>query len=345
MRRSTHGGTVKGGSDVDSRPSLDCTKHLNQPDPAVHRLVYEPPREEFRVSPLDLDEAHFRHSGWAGRRRRVFDALKRVHVNDGRLDRFANCGSSCSVQHSPSTGQFRLAANYCRDRCCQVCGAARSNKIADALCAHGRGRCLRFATFTVKHNDLPLTEQITRVYTAFSTLRRRAWWKQHVNGGVAILEVKIGRDRRWHVHLHTLLEGSYLPQKDLAAEWYAVTGDSYIVDVRSVGTNQREVRYVAAYAGKPLDASIVLEEHRLDEFILAIKGRRLALTFGTFRGLDLDATDPDAPTDWVSIGSLRELLCDARRGEPTALELLRLLLRRDPLRLPSDVDREGRAPP
>jgi hypothetical protein len=158
----------------------------------------------------------------------------------------------------------------------------------------------------------------------------------HVSGGVQILEVKLGQDALWHVHLHCLLEGQYLDQRQLSAEWYATTGDSFIVDVRRCG--EGEVKYAAAYAGKPLDASIFADEGKLDEAVVALKGVRLVTTFGEWRGLDVDAPDPDAPTDWVTVAPLCRLLNDARRGDRWALALLGQLTRHRPIEAPCEHD-------
>lgn len=308
--------------------SLDPSKQIDREEAEALLLAYDPPRDEYRVRPASLCELSFRHSGWRDRRRLVFEGLRAVHVSAQRLDRFAQCGAGCVVEHHPESGDWRIRASYCRDRVCQACGSARSARIAANLCEHAHGRNCRFVTLTLRHNRTPLSDQISRVYTAFSTLRRRKWFKACVTGGVAFLEVKIGRDGLWHVHLHCLWEGTFFHQRELSAEWYAVTGDSSIVDVRSISTDQKEVRYAAAYAGKPLDASIVREPPRLHEFITAIKGRRLALTFGTWRGLDVDAVPPDADVGWVPIGSLDRLWRDAAAGDAAAQSVLTCLARR-----------------
>jgi len=258
----------------------------------------------------------------------VWDALERISASASRLDRFGNCGSGCYVQYSATAEAVRLTASFCRDRLCQPCGRARSRLIADNLCRHCIGKTVRFATFTLKHNVTPLKDQIRRLYAAFVALRRRRVWRQHVAGGCAVLEVKIGQDDRWHVHLHTLIEGTFIEQRLLSSEWHAVTGDSYIVDVRRLSGTDKEIRYVASYCGKPLDATLFSRPVQTDEFARAIRGTRIISTFGTWRGLDVDALDPSAPTDWQSVGSLRELLADAKRGDPWAVSLLGLLASR-----------------
>lgn len=310
------------------RPSLDPSKQTDRCRPEEVLLDYDPPRDEFRVKPASVRELLFRHSHWYRRRNVVFRSLQRLHVSANRLDRFAQCGAGCCVYFSPSSGDWKLRASYCRDRVCQACGSARSAVIADTLARHCQDKHTRFVTLTLKHQPIPLADQIDRCYRAFSTLRRRTWWKSCVTGGAAFLEVKVGRDSLWHVHLHMIVEGKFVDQRKLGSEWHAVTGDSYVVDVRAVGQDQKEVRYAAAYAGKPLDKTICDDPSRLDEFIVAIKGRRLALTFGTWRGLDLDGEPTDLADDWIPVGSLDRLWSDAAAGDLSAQNVLICLQRR-----------------
>lgn len=309
--------------------SLDSTKLSphNGCNPAS--FTYDPPGDQCRCPVATTAEASFRHSGWAPTRQRVWKALTDLRVSRTRLDRFAQCGAGCHVECSPSTGRFRLSAHYCRDRLCQPCGMARSAVVTRNVSRHSKGRDCRFYTFTLKHSETPLADQIDRLYRSFAAWRRRDVVKSRVTGGVAILEVKLGRDGSWHPHLHCIIEGSFFPQRELSDTWLRVTGDSYIVHLKALSNDQREVRYATAYAGKPLDASVCRTPERLAEAAAALRGRRITFTFGTWRGLDLDAPDADAPTDWISLGTLADLLDDARRGDRSAIHLIDQLLRRD----------------
>lgn len=316
-----------GGSGVPATTLLD-------PDETASPLSYaetsphlKTVRQDFQITPILAEEVAFRHSGWHRNRRRVWRSMVRTLASSNRLDRFANCGSGCVVQWSPERKEWRLSANYCRDRLCQPCGRARSRQVEAALRSFIGQRPLRFATLTLRHNpNLTLQEQIKRLYVSFSTLRRRSWWKDKVRGGVAILEVKIGKDQLWHPHLHLLLESAFLPQKGLSHEWYAVTGDSYIVDVRKIDADQKEITYVCSYVGKPLDSSIYAIDSMLDNFAIAIKGKRLILPFGTWAKLSLENEIDDGGT-WQSIGPLWKLIADAAT-DPHAQSILNLIQKR-----------------
>lgn len=247
------------------------------------------------------------------------------------MEAFHTCGSQLHIECSAAGDELRLSANKCRDRLCVPCGTERARNVREQLLRELKLREWRFVTLTTRHNHLSLSEQIDLIYQRFSNLRRRNWWKQHAKGGAAFLEVKVSEhDRLWHVHLHLLVEGSFMPQKELSHEWYAVTGDSHIVDVRTDADPARLAAYLTKYVTKPADSSIFAVKDRLDEMIVALKGRRLMLTFGTWRGVRLDPKEPPAG-EWVSLGTPAALATDAQAGDPRALRFWQAALRRWPL--------------
>lgn len=266
------------------------------------------------VAPILYEESAFRHSGWASDRRRVFDAMRRCHEPERRLSAFADCGSSAWGHWCE--GEPVVTCNHCHDRLCQPCQVARRARLVEAIMFQVAGASdrIRFLTFTLKHNDTPLADQLDRLYLAFRTLRRRPLWRTQVTGGALFLEVKVGKDGRYHPHLHVLAEGGWLDQKALSADWHAVTGDSYIVDVRRVDDPRSRASYVSKYATKPADSSIIRVPDKLDEFILAIKGRRLYQPFGAWRALMPSDDDNGPERRLVPLGSIYTICARAAAG-------------------------------
>jgi hypothetical protein len=258
------------------------------------------------------------------------------------VDAFANCGSGAWCQVSAAGDDVRVVSHHCHDRFCAPCQAGRAAKISAALAEHLKARTTRFVTLTQRASDTPLPDQLDKLYRDFSTLRRRDWWRRRVTGGAAFLEVKLGENSGlWHAHLHVLVEGDYLSQKELSAEWYAVTGASFIVDVRAVPDAVHRARYVTKYVTKPADASVFADPAKLAIFVAALKGRRLCLTFGSWRGVSLDPDEPTAE-GWRSIAPLGQLFSDARGGDAAALRWVEALSRKYPS-LPAAFG--GPAPP
>jgi hypothetical protein len=276
---------------------------------------------EYACQPASAWETAFRHSGWKHRRRLVFQHLGRLHSSSAKLDAFCNCGSAAWVQHSRKADRFRIAANFCHHRLCDPCARARANNIARNVAAHIGQKKVRFITLTIRHNRNPLRDQIDRLYKCFAQLRRRNAWLAHVEGGAAFLEVKWKPEsKQWHPHLHCIVEGAYFPQRDLARDWYAVTGDSFIVDVRDIHEPKEAAAYCAKYATKGVDNAVFEHADALDEYGLAIRGRRLCATFGSWRGLKLESL-PEDPGDWRNVCSLDELMEALKDAEPWAIAL------------------------
>ena len=294
---------------------------------------YDQPQPEYQIEPLTTVEETFRHSGWKRLRASIFQALIDCHASATRMECFACCGSGARILYNPQTKELRVQANLCHDRFCIPCGTSRARIIAASLAAGCKGKCVRFATLTLKHSRASLPAQIDRLYDSFRRLRQRKSWRATVTGGAAFLELKIGKDRLWHPHLHCLVETKWLDQKTLAHEWYEVTGDSFIVDVRPIRSEKELVNYVAKYASKPMEATTLRDHSRLCELIPALRSRRLCLAFGTWKRIVLEpeCTDADA---WIVLGRLQDCVHDARAGDKDAIALIEALTRRHRLLTP-----------
>jgi hypothetical protein len=207
----------------------------------------------------------------------------------------------------------------------------------------------RFLTLTLKTNDGPLSTQIDRLYHCFATLRNQPFWRQAVYGGCAFTEIKWSSSAHgWNVHVHCLLHGIYVRKPNLWRAWWAITGDSMIVDIKMVHDHATIGRYITKYVSKPLGNTFLNRPAQLDEMITAMAGRRLCITFGTWRGIKL--TQRPTPGEWISIGSFDHVARLAANGHPESLiaitqicrertsELLRLLPTTRAPPLPSQPD-------
>jgi hypothetical protein len=96
-----------------------------------------------------------------------------------------------------------------------------------------------------------------------------------------------------------------------------------ITDIRFATDNAHVTHYITKYATKVLDHSVIHETCRLREAIIALKGKRLCLTFGTWRGLALTERIEDGT--WKQIDSLRSMLTRAQTGDLEAQQVLQTL--------------------
>lgn len=162
------------------------------------------------------------------------------------------------------------------------------------------------------------------LYASFRRLRSSRVWRDNVRGGAAFCEPCWSeRTECWHVHLHIVAEGKFIPQAQLSAAWLKATGDSPIVDIRLIHGHDKAVDYVVKYAAKPLEPATLRDHDRLCEAIMALHGRRLVLPFGSWHGIRL--CEVDRTTEWRALAPLGELLQRAAAGDVWADSVLRKL--------------------
>ena len=304
--------------------SLDPPETSPQPAESSDAPADRPSHDRLKQSGVTGDSLSqvFRHSGWARQRKAVNAALIRTHQSASRIMSFQSCGYGAYVLKSyEDPPRYRVAGCSCHDRFCQVCAAERSQAIALNVSEKLGSVRARFVTLTLRQTPIGLQAAIDRLYECFRQLQRLKFWRERVKGGVGFLELKHNHDAGlWNVHLHLLVQGKFLPQKLLSRTWHAVTGDSYIVDVRMPKGKSDVVRYVTKYASKPLNTSYVFDAQLLDEALLALKGRRLCTTFGGWRGVLLvNHPDEDA---WENLGSLESWILRAANGDDQASAIL-----------------------
>jgi len=300
---------------------LETKSH--QPDSRACTLSGDPDTEADPTAlRADLPDVTWRHSGCRPARARIWAALQRADLPAARLDRYERCGGNAWImQDTLQPGRYRIACDRCHDRWCPVCGRERSRVISGNILARLGRDPARFVTLTLAARDVPLTDTIDRLYRSFARLRLTRLWRDTVTGGVAMCELKRSRDGlHWHVHLHAIVQGAYLPQPLLSRAWRRITGDSYIVDVRLIRNPDQAAQYVTKYASKPLDPSVTRAPDLLLDAIRALKGRRLCLTYGAWRGLALTQVTDD--TVWHAVAPLCVLLQRAASGDPDAVQIL-----------------------
>lgn len=269
----------------------------------------------------------FRHSGWKRQRLLIFQALRRTEQSRSRLDNFRECGSQAFVYKATDVlNKYRLGGSSCRDRFCIPCAIDRSRCLATNVLNELDGKPTRFITLTIKQTNAPLLDVLDKLYDCFRRLRARRIWKNGVVGGCGFVEIKWSTtNQAWNVHIHCIVHGSYIYQRYLSNEWYKITGNSMITDIRLVKDNRRIGQYVTKYVSKPFNDTFVNRTNQLDEVITATKGRRLALTFGDWRGIKL--TESPSEHDWISLGSFHDVVTRAAQGDRECLAAINSICR------------------
>lgn len=293
----------------------------------IARMCGENEYPEAREPALS-EEIEFRHKFWQDKRAKVVAALEAAGTGGRQMENFRNCGAEAIVERDTETGKLRIRASYCKSRHCEPCMRAKSalitGNLRDAL-SDRKHRSHRFITLTLKHSSAPLAGQIKRLYASYKKLRQDKAWKRSQAGGAATLEVKWSPDSKmWHPHLHIISEGTYLPTAQLSNIWKAITGDSFIVDIRVISAEKDVAYYVGKYVTKGTNAEVYDDPQAAVEWIKAIKGVRMCATFGTWRGLKLLKKPKDSGT-WKPVAQLAVIVRRAAAGDVESLNVLREL--------------------
>jgi hypothetical protein len=226
-------------------------------------------------------------------------------------------------------GGTLIVPQSCRVRTCPDCEQARQVQVIDryqlAVEAIPAGRA-KFATFTIRNRPRDeLAAGLDHLRDSMEKLRRRAVWKggrcrdrslcrqpldperpgwrlphQPVAAALQTVEVTPWTPERpsWHPHLHAIIDAPFIDQGELSDAWAAITGDSFIVDIRAVATyatehHEGDTRAALAellkYAAKPHPAYLSERDPApIAELLLALRGRRMTSATGYLHHLDPD---------------------------------------------------------
>ena len=218
------------------------------------------------------------------------------HVKEA--DKLSSCGQYLLFRHYFTIDKVRLhAAEFCKQHLlCPLCAIRRGAKLLQAylksfevILARSPDLKPYLVTFTVK-NGSDLKERMAHVRKGLQFLHKARHRGRGVSevekaqAGVWSYEVT-NKGKGWHPHAHAVWLCSSPPdQEKLREEWKAITGDSFMVDVRPFSNDPvRAFCEVFKYAVKFSD----LPESLTFEAYEALKGSRLVASFGDFRGIEI----------------------------------------------------------
>ena len=222
-------------------------------------------------------------------------------------DALGDCGNYATFRDYFTIGQVRLS-HFCtckKHLICPLCAIRRGAKAlrvylarVQALMAANPRLRASLVTYTVK-NGPDLLERFTHLTNSHRKyMKRRKGARQtgeirKAFAGVFSIELKIGKNSGLHhPHVHAI----WLHEDDLdnfkhSAEWFEITGDSHITDIRPIDMSDPVGGFceVFKYAVKFSDLS---DNTRLHAY-KTLKGKRLQDSFGDLRGLDVEPSDAD----------------------------------------------------
>jgi len=248
-------------------------------------------------------------------------------------DKLYDCGSYLRFRHYIEHRQTRLIESRSCDvsLLCPLCairrGARTLRRYLERCQVIAPAHDFYLVTLTVKNGD-DLEERYRHLLSSWNRLNKRAkkGYGAYADASGAFASVEFTKSEHgWHPHMHMVWampkgapplrwgEGS-----QLALDWLAATGDSFIVHAKRIeeaeeGTRLREVAAAPAdplvsalcevlkYAVKFGDLSLADNYHAY----LTLRGKRLTRSYGCFFGLEvpdeqLDDDPLDGPyLDWL----------------------------------------------
>ena len=215
-----------------------------------------------------------------------------------QLQRLRQCGDYLVFRHYWTVDQVKLhGARLCKQHLiCPLCAIRRGAKALKAYLdrweiIRAEKPALRPFLVTLTVKDGPdLSERFEHLKRAQRELwkrkqRRRGSVLDGVAGAVWSYEVKRGNGSGlWHPHLHMIALAEFqLDQVELAREWQAITGDSFIVDVRPISSDDLASGFIEVfkYAVKFSDQPHADTLHAFQ----TLRGKRLLEPSGCFRGV------------------------------------------------------------
>lgn len=223
--------------------------------------------------------------------------------------RVTACGDYLLFRHFFTVDKVKLhAAQFCKAHLlCPLCAIRRGAKALAAYLARWEtierdqsGIKPFLVTLTVKDGP-DLAERFNHLHKA-----QRELWKRKQRGRGSVLdgvagavwsyEVKRGNGSgQWHPHLHMIALAHTAPDAEsLSREWYEITGDSFIVDVRPISQDDPVSGFIEVFK-----YAVKFSEQEPADTVHAwqtLKGKRLLASSGCFRGVDV----PDDLTDDAS---------------------------------------------
>lgn len=215
-----------------------------------------------------------------------------------QLKRLQSCGDYLAFRHYWTVDEVKLhgARLCCQHLLCPLCAIRRGSKALKAYLdrwevIRAEKTALRPFLVTLTVKDGPdLAERFEHLKSA----QRELWMRKHrrrgsvldgVAGAVWSYEVKRGNGSGlWHPHLHMIALAEFQPdQVELAREWQAITGDSFIVDVRPISSDDPASGFIEVfkYAVKFGDQPHADTLHAFQ----TLRGKRLLASSGCFRGV------------------------------------------------------------
>ena len=255
-----------------------------------------------------------------------------------KADTFLSCGTDVAIMNCESCGYQHPVSYNCKLRICPRCSRIRAleltAKYQERLETFNPKR-VRCATLTIKNVDC-LESGISKIKRCFVNLLHQKYYKGRIEGGLDKVEVTVGNDGLWHVHIHCVVVGDYVKQKKLSKDWTSVTAKEFGVGSPVVWIERKETNATLKYCVKHLLKKMKINDNwtseKLVEYEMALTNVRLVQPFGCFLGVlkDYEKKPFECPRCGESLWRITSL-----SGETIVSPLSRMFVEYDKIKSPS----------
>jgi diadenosine tetraphosphate (Ap4A) HIT family hydrolase len=203
------------------------------------------------------------------------EKLLRCHSRLG----FLTCGRHIHQVIPNFVCEFRLCPDCARRK-----SRKRLNKYLPVMTAFVRQNRVTpvHLVLTQTHKKETRKQSVKRLKSAFDNLIRHEFWKEHFKGGTWSIEFTKDKDNLHHTHLHIIgFRTKFFDIDLLRAEWFSVTGDSFVLRLDPITELSKGLLEVFKYVSKSLDTDRFTAEDLRD--FLKLRNTHLFGSFGEFR--------------------------------------------------------------
>lgn len=258
------------------------------------------------------------------------EKLIREVDQSARAKRMGICGNTIFIKAKKGEVSSVLFEPQvrCKDRVCPVCNSYRASILSRKVEKLGKDmQNPHLLTITANELNRDSLKTALQCYKKSTSLlkKERSWWKKYIRGGVEHIEVTYKVGVGWHIHSHMLVDlavdrhvvnmrnteqGTFLDpiKKDLEHVLLKV-GLGQISDIRPV--TEGYGKEISKYAMK---FGLDINDDRLKEIIIDMKGKRMVSKFGNCYGLkdmddmgneDMEELTKEEENEYVTFGTLK----------------------------------------
>ena len=259
-----------------------------------------------------------------------------------RAKRMGMCGNTIFVKAKKGDLSSVLFEPQlrCKDRVCPICNSYRASILAKKVEELGK-KMSNPHFLTVTANSLNRSNLETALACYKNSMRQfkreRTWFKKFIKGGVEHIEITYNEKKGWHIHSHILVDLNV----NRKVENMILTDKGYFIDpikkdlqhvLLKVGLGViSDIRPVTEGYGKEISKYSMkftrdMDDKRIKEVIVKLKGKRLVSKFGNCYGLkaeeSLEELTAKEESEYEHFGTIEEVVDKAFRVDGVDSELV-----------------------